>query len=189
MLTMEMCDFWARERLSSKRYQHTAGVLKSAQTLADIYHCDQAKIAVAALCHDTAKGMPPAELLSKAEQAGWPLDPVDRMRPALLHGPVAAILCARELDVKDEDILNAIRFHTTGRPGMSLLEQIIYLADLTEEGRDFPGLVSLRERAGSDLQAALIMAFDQTLRWVLERRDLIHPMTIQAWNWYLTHRH
>jgi predicted HD superfamily hydrolase involved in NAD metabolism len=189
MLTMEMCDFWARKRLSPKRYQHTAGVLKSALALADIYHCDREKVWVAALCHDTAKSMPSAELLSKAEEAGWPLDPVDRMRPALLHGPAAAMLCARELGVKDEDILNAIRFHTTGRPGMSLLEQIIYLADLIEEGRDYPGLVPLRERAGSDIQAALIMAFDQTLRWVLERRDLIHPMTIRAWNWYLTNGH
>jgi predicted HD superfamily hydrolase involved in NAD metabolism len=185
MMTLEMHDAWARERLSPQRYKHTAGVVKSAQALADIYHCDREKASVAAWRHDAAKGMPPAELLFKAEQAGWPLDPVDRMRPALLHGPVAAILCAETLEVTDADVLNAIRFHTTGRPGMSLLEQIIYLADLIEEGRDYPGLIPLRALACSDIQAALIMGFDQTLRWVLERRDLIHPLTVQAWNWYL----
>jgi predicted HD superfamily hydrolase involved in NAD metabolism len=160
------------------------GVVKAARRLAEIHRRDVEKASVAALCHDAAKGMPQDVLLSTAEKGRWPVDWVDRMRPDLLHGPVAAILCAEELGIKDEDILHAIRYHTTGRPDMSPLEQIIYLADLTEEGRDFPGLPQLRKMAEKDLAEALREAFDHILRFVLESGDLIHPTTIHARNWY-----
>jgi predicted HD superfamily hydrolase involved in NAD metabolism len=178
-------DAWVRGRISASRYQHTLGVVKAAQRLAAIHHCDAAKATVAALCHDAAKGMSRNALLAKAEEGRWPLDWVDRMRPDLLHGPVAAMLCREELGIQDEDILNAIRYHTTGRPDMSLLEKIVYLADFIEEGRDFfPELPRLRMLAEQNLTEALTEALGQTLRFVLESGDLIHPMTVHARNWY-----
>jgi predicted HD superfamily hydrolase involved in NAD metabolism len=182
--TYETFDAWVRGRIGAGRYRHTLGVVKAARELAAIHRCSVDKASVAALCHDAAKGMSGDALLSIAEKARWPLDHVDRMRPDLLHGPVAAILCAEELGIRDEDILNAIRYHTTGRPDMSLLEQIVYLADLIEEGRDFPELPLLRRLAERDLDEALSEAFDQTLLFVLEQRDLIHPLTVYARNWY-----
>jgi predicted HD superfamily hydrolase involved in NAD metabolism len=181
---MDAYDAWVRGRVSANRYQHTLGVVSAARRLAEIHRCDVEKAAVAALCHDAAKGMPGDALLSKAEEGRWPLDWVDRMRPDLLHGPVAAMLCYEELGIRDEDILNAIRYHTTGRPDMSLLEQIIYLADLIEEGRDFPELPRLRTLAEQDLTGTLTEAFDLILRFILESGDLIHPMSIHARNWY-----
>jgi predicted HD superfamily hydrolase involved in NAD metabolism len=179
-------DAWVRGRISASRYQHTLGVVKAARKLASTYRCDMEKASVAALCHDAAKGMSKDALLLKAEEGHWPLDWVERMRPDLLHGPVAAILCYEELGIKDEDILNAIRYHTTGRPDMSLLEQIVYLADLIEEGRDFPEVSRLRTLADQNLTETLTEAFDHILRFILESGDLIHPTTIHARNWYRT---
>ena len=156
--------------------------------MAGLYDCDEYSAALAALCHDAAKGFPDTEMLMIAKEAAIQIDPAEYYKPNLLHGPVAAIKCARELGITDQDVLNAIRFHTTGRPGMSILEQIIYLADLIEAGRDYPGVDELRALSEVNLQAALKAAFKQTLKFVMEHDEPIHPMTVLALNWLITNQ-
>ena len=173
-------------RLSPARYRHTEGVLDAAQALAGRYGADVRRAEVAALVHDLERERPAGELLRLAEGFGFPVHAVERDRPMLLHGPVAARTAPAELGVTDPEVLRAVAVHTTGAAPMSLLDQVIYLADYIEPGRDFPGVAELRRLAEQDLRRACLAATEATLRYVLTRRELIHPRTVEARNWLLS---
>lgn len=143
---------------------------------------DERAAYTAGLLHDVAKALSPEALLKAAEGSGIVVDEIERRSPGLLHGPVAAVWAQRELAITDQAILDAIRYHTTGRAGMSPLEMIIYTADLIEPGRRYPGVEALRELAGTDLAAACRAGLDQTLRYCLDRGWLIHPRSLEARN-------
>ena len=176
---------WAATRLSPQRYRHTEGVLRAARELADRHGADRCRAEVAAILHDIERERSPEELLRAAERLGLVLHAVDRSRPMLLHGPVAAHTIATELGVDDPLIRHAVAVHTTGAAPMSLLDQVIFLADYVEPGRDFPGVEELRRLAAQNLQQACLAAMDATLRYVLSRRELIHPQMVDARNWLL----
>ena len=108
-----------------------------------------------------------------------------RRERAIIHGPVGAILAKRDYGISDEEILNAIRIHTTGDVNMSLLEKIIFLSDLIEPGRAFPGVDELRVKAFKDLDEAMVHAFDMTIMHVLNKGSLLHPKTVSARNYIL----
>jgi predicted HD superfamily hydrolase involved in NAD metabolism len=140
------------------------------------------RLQLASLLHDYAKDMPKTELLALANQNGLLTCKAEEVQPDLLHGPVGALLCRRDLDIRDEEILDAIRYHTTGREEMSLAEKIVYLADLIEPGRTYEGVDELRSLCKDNLDKGLLLAFDCTLQYVLKRKLLIHPMTVRARN-------
>jgi predicted HD superfamily hydrolase involved in NAD metabolism len=100
----------------------------------------------------------------------------------LWHAPVGAEVARERFGITDEEILNAIRYHTSGRPGMSKLEKIIFLADYIEPGRRFPGVDEVRETARRDLERAVLMAMDNTIRFLLERGQKVYPLTLLARN-------
>ncbi len=110
------------------------------------------------------------------------VDDITRSEPQLLHGPVGAVVAREEYHIDDENILNAISYHTTGREGMNTLEKIIYLADFIEEGRSYPGVDALRKCAKIDLDTAMVMAFSNTIRYIAGIGGLIHPRTVIARN-------
>ena len=102
--------------------------------------------------------------------------------PALLHGPIAASLAPEWFGIKDEDVLNSVRFHTTGRVGMSKLEMVICLADAIEPSRGYPNVEHIREVAQTDLVKALAESFDSTIQYLLESHQSIFPLTVMARN-------
>ena len=100
----------------------------------------------------------------------------------LLHGKIAAHIAKKKFNVNNEDILNAIEYHTTGRKGMSKLEKIIYLADFIESGRNYAGVEELRTVAEQNLNKAVLLALDNTIKYVVSTRKLLHINTVEARN-------
>lgn len=174
-----------RSELPEPRYFHTLGVQKVAVGLARIYGADPEKASLAALIHDCAKNMDGCRLLKQAVEFDILVDIVEKSVPDLLHGPVGAALAQRKFGVEDEEVLRAVRFHTTGVQGMTALDKIIYLADYIEPGRDFKGVDRLCALAAVDLDEALLGAMEGTIRYVMEIRGMIHCRTIEARNWLL----
>lgn len=156
-----------RPMMNAHRFRHTLGVKKAAVELARVHHLPVQKAALAALLHDIAKGMPQPELAQIAEHYQL-VDPESTlMIGAVLHGPVGAWLARGQFGVTDEEILNAIRFHTTGRAGMTKFDMAIFIADAIEEGReDYPGLERLRFLADKSLPAAVLCSIEGTRRYI-----------------------
>lgn len=176
-----ICDRLKR-MLSEKRYQHSLSVCKTAVELSVRYGGDIEKAKIAGLVHDYAKELDKVILLKYVKQFDIMLDDVMKIQMELLHGIVGAEIVSAEFEIYDRDVLNAVRFHTTGRVNMSLLEKIIYLADYIEPTRNFKGVEDLRKVALSDIDKATLMAFDHTIQYVISQRKLLHPDTIHARN-------
>ncbi len=171
--------------LSGKRFSHSLGVSQTAADIAARYGENVEKARLAGLLHDCARSLSSNNLLQMAESFGIVVNDVERCQPVLLHAPLGANLAKIEYGVDDPEILAAIRLHTTGGSNMSTLEKIIYLADCIEPSRDFPGVDKLRSLTDTDLNAALLAAFDQSLHYVIEQGLLIHPATMEGRNYLL----
>ncbi|MBO8141866.1 MAG: bis(5'-nucleosyl)-tetraphosphatase (symmetrical) YqeK [Firmicutes bacterium] len=178
----------ARRRLTPARFEHVRGVVEAADELARRFGADPMRARVAAWLHDLAKDEPPELLLRRLREFAIVLDEVTARERALWHAPVGAEIARRELGVQDEDVLAAVRYHTTGRSGMSRLEEIVFLADIVERGRQFPGVEELRRVSRQDLDAALLLALDGTIRRVLDQGGLLHPDSVAARNDILLRR-
>ncbi|SDF21752.1 putative HD superfamily hydrolase of NAD metabolism [Sporolituus thermophilus DSM 23256] len=169
-------------RLTPKRLAHSVGVSETSAWLAEKYGADVRQARLAGLVHDCAREMTSNNLLQLAEAFGIVVNDVERQEPVLLHAPVGAALAEREYGIRDPQILRAIALHTTGGADLTLLDKIIYLADFIEPHRDFPGVDKLRSLARIDLDAAVLAAYDQTLQYIVGRRALLHPATVEGRN-------
>ena len=169
-------------RLSEKRYQHTLNVKKMAVKLARRYGVNEEKAALAALLHDAAKEIPKEEM--KAWMAQYPqYAEGGESRPIpVWHGVCAAILARTEWGVTDEAVLSAIACHTAGKPGMTKLDKVVYLADMTSKERDWPGVNKLRKLEMKDLDAAMLAALKQTNDFVLSQGKPLDPMSKAAYD-------
>ncbi len=170
-----------KDMLDSDRFEHTLGVEAEAIALAKAHGESAERASLAALLHDCGRALGRAELRNEARKLKI-TDPILYMQPQLLHASVGASIARTRFGVADEEILRAIASHTVGRAGMSLLEQIIYLADAIEPARDWPDVQAIRSLSKSDLTAALRWAMDESIRYVLERGWLLHPNTVEARN-------
>lgn len=175
-------DF-ARARLSEKRYGHTLRVADTAEHLAAIHDLDTDKVRLAALLHDAARGTEPEELLRLAGTWELPADEFERENPKLLHGPVAAEMARRELGIEDEEVLDAIRFHTTGEPGMGPLALALYVADKIEPARDYPSVDRLRRLASESLEEAAAEALRTAVAYNEQRGRRTHPASLKTLAW------
>ena len=173
----------ARERLSAKRYGHTLRVAETAEDLARAHSIDPQRTRLAALLHDAARELSPDEFLDLALDWGLPIEGPERENPKLLHGPVAAELARRELDVEDGEVLDAIREHTTGRPGMGPLSLVLYVADKIEPARDYPSVGRLRRLAREDLRGAAAESLRRSIAHNEERGRPTHPTSIETLAW------
>ncbi|NLM13270.1 MAG: HD domain-containing protein [Epulopiscium sp.] len=167
--------------LSPGRFNHTLGVLETALKLGHIYNIDEEKVKVSALLHDCAKDIPNTLKLRLCKEYHIPLDEFMSQDIELCHSFLGAEIAKREYGVKDEEILNAIKYHTTGRADMSVLEKIIYLADYIEPNRiPFRGLEEVRQYVENDLDKAMITALKNTIEYLTKNNRIIHPLTIEA---------
>ena len=171
-----------KERQPQGRYQHTLGVVKAACNLANHYGLSIEKARIAALLHDYAKDLTEEELISYIRSHNLEVDQSLLETYQLLHGIVGAHMAKIEFQIEDEDILQAIKYHTTGRLDMRPLEKIIYLSDFIEENREFPGVNSLRELAYKDLDCGLLQGFNNTIKFLLKTDKVLHSNTVEARN-------
>jgi predicted HD superfamily hydrolase involved in NAD metabolism len=171
---LETADALARERLSEKRYDHTLRVADTAEHLARVHGLD---------LHDAVRETGPDEFLRLAGEWNLPVGEIEKESPKLLHGPVAAEFSRRELGVEDEEVLDAIRAHTTGRPGMGPLALVLYIADKIEPARDYPSVGRLRELSERNLRATTTEALRRAISYNEKRGKRTHPSSRATLEW------
>ena len=171
--------------LDPKRYEHTLGVEYTAAALAMRYGGNIQKAQLAGLLHDCAKNMSGDKMIAICEKNHAEISDVERRNPSLLHAKAGSYLAETEYKVDDRDVICAIWNHTTGRPGMSLLEKIVFVADYIEPGRNkAQNLNMIRQLAFKDLDAAVCQILEDTLCYLEERGGEIDPMTRETLEYY-----
>lgn len=178
MDSIEAIKEYIEKHLSEKRRVHTEGVRKTAVELARLYGADEKKAETAALFHDMYRGLSAEILNGYVKQLG--LDDKYLNNCNLAHGKIAAVAMQEDFGIQDPDILNAVSYHTTGRPGMSKLEKIIYIADAIEPNRDYPGVEQLRKAAFQNLDKACLMSLSNTIEFVTANGNFLDEETILA---------
>jgi len=182
---MEEYKALIKARLSQKRYEHSLGVAETARELAELNGCDTEKAYLAGILHDYAKELNDEELLKIGRMHNLILDEAEVREPQLLHGPVGAVLLQQELGINDKEMLDAIRYHTTGCSGMTKLAQIIYIADYIEPHRKFPGVESFRELTFTNLSRGVLAGLNNTIKYVVDNNQLLHKLSVEARNWLI----
>lgn len=179
----EALEKYARDRLKESRYRHSLGVEDMAVRLAGIHGADAEKAAFAGRFHDIAKNMDNAELNANILKYRLPEELLDNN--ALAHSKVGAAILEHEFGVTDADILNAVRFHTTARKGMSLLEELIFVADVVEDNRTYSDLEYYQQLAYSDLDRACYEILEYTIGDLKSKNREIDKDTLEARDWVL----
>ena len=173
------------QELNYKRFVHTLAVAGTAASLAMCYGADIEKAEIAGLLHDCAKCLDVRKMQRLCEKAGLEISPYERSSGSLLHSKAGSVLAAEKYGVTDPDLLNAIRYHTTGRPGMSLLEKIIFVADYIEQGRfSAKNLPLVRKMAFADIDEALLKILYDTLVYLNSTGNTVDPMTQKTYDYY-----
>lgn len=173
----------ARDRLSEKRLAHTLRVAQTAEQLAKLHGIDPDKARLAGLLHDITREEKPEELLGLARQWNIKIEGLDRERPKLLHGPVAAEYSRQEFEIEDEEVISAVRVHTTGEEKMSPLALVIFIADKIEPARDYPGIYRPRDLAEKDLNQAARVILQETVSYNKSKGSKVHPRSLGALKW------
>lgn len=175
-----------KRKLSDKRYLHTIGVTYTAASLAMKYECDLNHVMTAGLLHDCAKNMTADDMISYCNKNKIELSDTEKINPELLHAKVGSVLADKKYGIKDEEILSAIRFHTTGKPDMSMMEKIIYVADFIEPGRtNLPNIDIIRKTAFTDIDKALVMILKSTLSYLKTQDCIIDSLTQETYDHYV----
>ncbi len=171
-----------KERLPAQRFTHVLGVVETARILAVRFGADADEAMLAAVLHDVAK-VEPADQMKQMilREVDLPKD-ILRFHSELWHAPVGAFIAQHTFGITNPFVLDAVRFHTTGRMNMTLLEKIIFLADYIEPNRTTPGVADCRELAESDINAAIILVYKRTVAYLLSKNATIHPDTIYGYN-------
>lgn len=171
--------------LTEKRFRHSLGVMDSSVHLAKLFGESEEKARIAGLLHDCAKDIDKAIMPAMCDELGVELDDTKREQRSLIHADLGAKLAQTEFGVTDPDIISAIRYHTLGRPNMTVLEKILYIADFIEPNRkDFPGLSEIRELAELDLNLAMLTAVNASIRYVKSQNKLLHEQSLQTQAYY-----
>ena len=174
-----------KKALEPKRYEHTLGVAYTAANLAFVYGYDEKKALVAGLLHDSAKCLTHQKRISVCKKNQIEISTVEKQNPVLLHAKVGAFYAKEKYGVRDTDILNAILYHTTGRPNMSLLDKIIYVADFTEPHRKkLPNLDEIRKKAFEDIDLAIYMILESSLKYLEKGNSKIDSKTEETYQFY-----
>ncbi|MBQ1838989.1 MAG: bis(5'-nucleosyl)-tetraphosphatase (symmetrical) YqeK [Ruminococcus sp.] len=164
------------------RFTHSCNVAEEAVILARLYGADAEKAYVAGILHDITKEISKEEQLQIIADGGIILDNVQKNAPKLWHAVSGSAYVRLRLGIEDEDILNAIRYHTTGRANMSLLEKIIYTADYTSKERSYPGADVMREKSRRSLEEAMMFSCQFTLQKLSSQEAAIHPDQLFCYN-------
>jgi predicted HD superfamily hydrolase involved in NAD metabolism len=172
-----------RSRLGKKSAEHCRRVAETAAGLAIIYGVDVRSAKLAGLLHDWDRELPAPELLGRALEAGITISDADAARPKLLHARTAAASLSAAFPGIDDDVVQAVARHTIGAVDMSRLDMVIYLADMLEPARDYPGVEELRAQVGSaSLSELFALGYRESMRHLVDARKRIHPETVAVWN-------
>ncbi|MBR2404010.1 MAG: bis(5'-nucleosyl)-tetraphosphatase (symmetrical) YqeK [Lachnospiraceae bacterium] len=174
-----------KKALDKERYEHTKGVMYTAASMAMAHGYSIEQSMIAGLLHDCAKCIPNDEKLTLCEKHQILVTSAETENPSLLHSKLGALLAELEYDITDPEILHAIKVHTTGEPGMSVLDKIIFIADYIEPGRDkAPNLDKVRKIAFVDLNACMAQILRDTLIYLKQGNEVIDPTTEMTYEFY-----
>ncbi len=177
-----------QQNQNQRRFKHTLGVAAEAVRLAPLFKADPDKAYIAGLLHDCAKNFTPEQVSEYCRRYGVTLDPYCESEKALVHAFLGPTVARADYGVEDSEILDAIYYHTTGKPDMTRLEKLIYIADMTEPGRELEQSAQLREIVEHDADEALVYALDCSIKHVISKGGLIHPNSVLARNYILINR-
>lgn len=182
-MTYEEMQAKLKSRLKPGRYVHSLGVAETAVFLAERFQADVEKARIAGLLHDCARQYPNEQLIAEAVRRGIRIGQVERAMPLLLHAYIGASLIREEYGVDDEEIARAVYRHTVGGSNMTVLDKIIYFADMIEPGRAYPEVEELRRLSReAELDEMVLEGLTQSIIFVAAKGHLLHPDTIVARN-------
>ena len=168
--------------MGEKRFMHSVNVSQEAEKLAKLYGADVFKAKVAGMLHDVTKEMPNDKQLKLIEKNGIILSKVEKATPKLYHAISGYAFLKDNLSINDEDVLNAVRYHTTARANMSLLEKVIFLADFTSAERNYPDVDIMREKTYNSLDEGMLYGITFTINRLIKNGAVVHPDAISAYN-------
>ncbi len=174
-----------KNELDTYRFNHSLNVMEMAESLAKHYGADTYKARLAGILHDCGKNYQGDEARGYVKKIGYEADEVEIRQPKLLHGIIGENLAKEMYGVTDEEVLSAIRWHTTGKAGMNLLEKIIYIADYIEPLRSFEGIENMRKIAFEDLDKCIVYCSESTIKFILRKGVLLHKNTVDTRNYSL----
>ncbi|MEQ0487490.1 bis(5'-nucleosyl)-tetraphosphatase (symmetrical) YqeK [Anaerococcus murdochii] len=169
--------------IGEKRFKHSLRVAETAVKLADNYGLDPKKAYLAGLIHDCAKYNEEAYI--KKYNIDFSIYPVSSIKDPVLHSFLGAEVAKKVYNIYDRDVLKAIEYHTTGRPDMSDLEKIIFIADAIEPARDFEGIDKIRKLAFESLNKAMLNLLDSNIIFLIGKKALINPLSFEARNYLI----
>lgn len=174
-----------RHHLDEERYEHTLGVMYTAAALAMANCIDIEKALIAGLLHDCAKCIPGEKKIRLCEKYGLLVSEAEKRNSGLLHAKLGAYLAATKYKIEDSEVLDAICYHTTGRPNMTLLDKIVYIADYIEPNRcEAPNLEEARRLAFVDINACLYLILKDSLEYLKTKSTAIDSMTAETFQYY-----
>lgn len=185
MLNIKEMQVKLEASLPHKRYKHSVRVYETALEMIKAHHFtgDLAeRTAVAALLHDCGRVVNSKGCEAKAQELGVEYTALEASQPILFHAKFGPYYAQKDYGVNDPEILEAIRYHTTGNVGMSPMAKLVFLADMIEPARDFPGVEELRAMSFKDLDEAMLMAYKNTIGYLIASDLLIHPDCIAGYN-------
>lgn len=174
-----------KDELSKSRYEHTLGVEFTAAAMAMKFGADIDRTELAGLLHDCAKCIDDEEKIDECKKYGIEISDVEKRNPFLIHSKLGAVYAKKKYGVDDAEILSAITYHTTGRPDMTLIEKIVFIADYIEPARDkAKNLSEIRKIAFEDIDEAMYMILRDTLEYLKTGEGELDPTTEEAYKYY-----
>lgn len=185
MFDTEEVKGFLKNRLSEKRFNHSVNVADECRKLAKTYGEDEEKAYFAGLVHDVCKEVPAQELKQMAVESNLNMTEAELETKALWHAVAGAGFVRDSLMIEDEDIINAVRFHTIGRAGMTRLEEIVYVGDLISADRTYKDVKKFRKLAYQDMDRVMLEALIFSIESVTEKKGMISEYTLEAYNQYV----
>ncbi|MBR6761295.1 MAG: bis(5'-nucleosyl)-tetraphosphatase (symmetrical) YqeK [Oscillospiraceae bacterium] len=175
-----------RARLSKKRFAHSVNVAIAAKELAERWHADPDWAYLAGLLHDCCKEIPAEEQAALMRSGSFPVEEIEWLCKPVWHGIAAAAYMQVELGIENHEVLSAARWHTVGHANMTLLEEIVYMADLISADRTYHDVERVRKLAFADLKRAMLVGVQFSVESVLRKGTPLPICTAEAYNYYLT---
>ena len=185
MLSIEEIKLYLKANLEEKRYIHISGVADTAKKLAKLNGVSEEKAEIAGLAHDIAKNLSKVKMKEIINEHNIVLSEVEENNANLWHSIVGPIEAEDKLGIEDEEILDAIRWHTTGKEHMSILTKIIYIADMIEPSRNFEGVEDIRKVTFEDLDMGVYYGLTRSIEFLLIKNLLIDENSMRARNYFL----
>ena len=169
-----------KDKLSKNRYEHSLRVADYCKRLAQIYKADENKAYLSGLVHDCAKNLEEYYMLNKKVNSDIILDIEEKNNPKIQHAPIGAAVCKNLYGISDNEIISAVRYHTTARENMSLIEKILFISDKIEPNREYDTVEELRKIADYDIDKAIIKFLNDSFEYLEKNSQKIHPLSVKA---------